>query len=81
MPRNQRHVVPNPEGGWDVRKPGASRASAHLPTQAEADGRAAEILRNDGGGERITHNRQGHIRCSDTIGPASDPVPPRDREH
>jgi hypothetical protein len=81
MPRNQRHVVPNPEGGWDVRKPDASRASAHLPTQAEADRRAAEILRNDGGGERITHNRSGRIRSSDTIGPASDPVPPRDREH
>ena len=30
MPRNnRRHVVPNPGGGWDVKKPGADRASAH----------------------------------------------------
>ena len=34
--RNERHVVPNPEGGWDVTAPGGSRASAHLDTQAAA---------------------------------------------
>jgi len=79
--RNQRHIVPNPEGGWDVKKPGAQRSSAHLPTQADADHRAAEILRNEGGGERVTHNRQGEIRSKDTIAPARDPFPPRDREH
>lgn len=81
MSRNQRHVVPNPQGGWDIRKPGASRVSAHLPTQAEAERRATEILRNDDGGERITHDRLGRIRSSDTIAPAPDPLPPRDTEH
>lgn len=25
MARNERHVVPNPEGGWDVTKPDAER--------------------------------------------------------
>jgi hypothetical protein len=81
MAKNQRHVVPNPSGGWDVKKPGAERASAHLGTQAEADRRAAEILRNTGGGERVTHGRGGQIRSKDTIGPAKDPFPPRDKEH
>jgi len=81
MSKNQRHVVPNPEGGWDVKKPNAQRSSAHLSTQAEADRRAAEILRNTGGGERVTHDRQGQIRGKDTIAPAHDPFPPRDREH
>lgn len=80
MSRNSRHVVKNPQSGWDVKKPGASRASANLPTQAEADRRAAEILQNSGGGERITHNRHGQIRSKDTIG-RDDPNPPRDREH
>lgn len=33
---NERHVVPNPNGGWDVVKPDAQRASSHHDTQAEA---------------------------------------------
>jgi hypothetical protein len=31
---NSRHVVPDPDGGWNVQKPGASRASSHHDTQA-----------------------------------------------
>lgn len=73
-----RHVVPNPDGGWDVKKPGASRASSHHDTQAEALDRGREIVRNAGGGELVTHNRQGQIRDSDTIAPGNDPNPPRD---
>ena len=42
MARNQRHVVRNPNGGWDVKKPGAQRASAHLPTQSAAEQRAKQ---------------------------------------
>lgn len=81
MAKPSRHVVRNPAGGWDVKKPGASRASAHLPTQAQADQRAAEILRGVGGGERITHGVNGRIRSKDTIAPGNDPMPPRDHEH
>jgi hypothetical protein len=81
MTTNQRHVVPNPEGGWDVKKPDAQRSSAHLSTQAEADRRAADILRGAGGGERVTHGRDGRIRSKDTIAPGHDPHPPIDREH
>lgn len=78
---NTRIVSPNPEGGWDVLAPKAKRASAHERTQAEADRRAAQILRNQGGGERITQGRNGKIRSKDTIAPGRDPNPPRDREH
>ena len=81
MAKETRHVVPSPGGGWDVKKPGASRSSAHLGTQRDADKRAAEILHNAGGGERITHGRGGQIRSKDTIAPGNDPHPPRDREH
>jgi hypothetical protein len=80
MAANRRHVVPNPEGGWDVRAPGASRASAHTDTQAEAQQRARDIVRNLGGGEVTTHGRDGRIRDSDTIAPGNDPNPPRDRK-
>jgi len=78
MARNERHVVPNPNGGWDVKKPVSSRASAHLRTQAEAQTRAGQIVHNTGGGEVITHGRDGRIRDSDTIAPGNDPNPPRD---
>ena len=81
MARNNRHVVPNPDGGWDVRAPGANRASSHHNTQADAERRAKEIVRNAGGGEVRIHGRDGRIRDSDTIAPGNDPYPPRDTKH
>lgn len=76
-----RIVSRNPDGGWDVSKPDAKRASANLPTQREADKRAGDILRNAGGGERVTKGVDGRIRSKDTIPPGNDPNPPKDREH
>ena len=81
MPRNERHVVNNATGGWDVKKPNAERASGHFDTQREAEQRARQILQRSGGGELITHDRANRIRSSDTIAPAKDPCPPRDTEH
>lgn len=78
MPRNERHVVRNPDGGWDVKAPGADRSSAHKPTQSEAIDRAREIVGNSGGGEVVIHGRDGQIRDSDTVPPGRDPNPPRD---
>lgn len=81
MAPQRRHVVPNPEGGWDVKKPGAGRSSSHHDTQADAEARAKEILSNVGGGETVIHRRSGEIRDSDTVPPARDPNPPKDRRH
>lgn len=77
--RNERHVVPDPNGGWAVKKPGATRASTRIKTQAEADKRAKEILANDGAGEAVLHGRDRRIRDSDTIAPGRDPDPPKDK--
>lgn len=74
----RRHVVPNPAGGWDVKKPGSTRSGAHADTQQEAVARARDIIRNQGGGEVRIHGRDGKIRDSDTIAPGNDPNPPRD---
>jgi hypothetical protein len=76
----QRHVVKDGDD-WVVKKPGATRASSRHDTQREADQRAGEILRNAGGGERVTHGRDGKIRSKDTIAPGNDPNPPKDKEH
>lgn len=78
--KNDRHIVPDPEGGWNVRAPGASRASSHHQTQAAAEARAKEIVGNAGGGEAVIHGRDGRIRDSDTVKPGNDPFPPRDRK-
>ncbi|MBE7325996.1 DUF2188 domain-containing protein [Nocardioides sp. Y6] len=78
--QNRRHVVPNPNGGWDVKAPGAKRASAHTDTQKQAQDRAREIVSNAGGGEVRIHGRDGKVRDSDTIAPGNDPFPPRDKK-
>jgi hypothetical protein len=70
---NDRHVVPNADGGWDVVKPNASRASSHHDTQAAAIDRARDIIGNAGGGELDIHGRDGKIRAKDTIPKGNDP--------
>ncbi|MGN6200158.1 DUF2188 domain-containing protein [Humibacter sp.] len=66
---NVRHVVPNSNGGWDVKAGGAQRASAHTDTQARAQDRARTIIGNAGGGEMLMHGPDGQIRAKDTIAP------------
>ncbi len=78
---NRRHVVPDKSGGWKVVKPGAKRASATAPTQAAAEKRAKQIVKNAGGGEVRVHRPNGAIRDSDTVAPGRDPNPPRDKKH
>lgn len=76
---NRRDVVPNPNGGWDITKPGGERASAHYDRQSDAISRSRTILHNAGGGEQVIHNREGRIRDKNTIAPGNDPCPPRDK--
>ena len=71
------HVVPDPSGGWDVKRGGASRASTHHDTKREAIDRGRDISRNQNSEFRI-HNRDGKIARSDSHG--NDPCPPKDRK-
>jgi hypothetical protein len=77
MSGKRRIVSPSSNGRWDVNKPGASRASSHHPTQADAQRAARGYLRNEGGGELITQGRNGRIRDKDTVPPGHDPYPPK----
>jgi hypothetical protein len=70
---NKRVVQQRPDGKHEVRAPGAARASAVTPTQAEGIDRAREILKNDGGGELQVRGRRGTIRKQDTVKPGNDP--------
>jgi hypothetical protein len=70
---NKRIVQARDDGNWEVRKPGAARASAVTGTQAAGIDRARGILAGDGGGELQVRGKNGQIRQQDTIPPGSDP--------
>lgn len=78
MPRKEHHVVPNKEkGGWDVKKPGAEKASVHTDTKADAIKKGREISKNQET-ELVIHNKDGKISESDSHG--NDPCPPKDKK-
>jgi hypothetical protein len=79
MAKDDRHVVKNPQGGWDVKAPGAKRVSAKEKTQSAAEKTAKKIVGNAGGGEVVIHGRDGRIRDKDTVAPGNDPNPQRTR--
>lgn len=74
------HVTPDSENGWAVRREGADRRS-FAPTQKSAEKIAKQYATNSGGGEVVIHGRDGRIRDKDTMAPARDPFPPRDKRH
>jgi len=77
MPRKEHHLVPNPDGGWDVKRNGADRASVHADTKADAEKAGREISRNQGT-EFVIHSKKGVIQDSDSHG--NDPNPPKDSD-
>lgn len=76
-----RTVSRRPDGTWANKRHDASKASSVRSTQKEAENDAKRMSRNQGGGEVITHGRDGKIRSKDTMPPGNDPFPPRDKEH
>jgi uncharacterized protein YdaT len=67
MPRKEHHVVPNPKGGWDVKRENAERASIHTDTKQEAIDQGRKISQNQES-EFIIHNQDGRISQSDSHG-------------
>lgn len=76
MKRRSHHIVHNQNGGWDVKKSGCNRASAHADTKAEATKIGRAISQNQKT-ELVIHGLNGRIQRSDSHG--NDPYPPRDR--
>lgn len=76
MPRNTVHVTPNnSQGGWNVKKGGAQRASVHTETKVEAV-KVGRVISQRSGSELIIHGKDGKIQRSDSHG--NDPCPPKD---
>lgn len=81
MGKQDRIVYRRADGKWVNKRIDASKAGSVENTQAAAEARAREMLRNVGGGELTTKGLDGKIRSKDTIAPAKDPNPPKDTEH
>lgn len=72
-----RHVVPNPNGGWDSKKGGASRSSKHFERKREAEQYSREVSTREKS-ELFIHGKDGQIQRKDSHG--NDPFPPRDKQ-
>ncbi len=73
MGKNQ-HVTTHPDGGWQVKGEGNSRATIRTSTQKEAIDIARTISRNQRS-ELVIHRANGQIRDKDSHG--HDPFPPQ----
>lgn len=78
MGKKSLHVVPNPKGGWSVKKSDATRASKTFDTKKDAVEYGKNISKNERG-EFIVHGRDGTIKSSSSYD--NDPNPPRDRSN
>lgn len=72
--RKNQHVTPHPDGGWQVKGEGNSRATVRTTTQKDAIDIARKISRNQKT-ELVIHRPNGQIRDKDSHG--NDPYPPR----
>lgn len=77
MSKKSHHVVPAPDGGWNVKKGGADRASKHFEKKAEAVDWGRDVSRTQKS-EFVVHRRDGTIQEKDSYG--KDPLPPRDKK-
>lgn len=71
------HVVPDSDGGWNVKKGGGKRASNHFDTKKQAVDRGRELSRKNNGELRI-HGKDGKMQRGASHG--NDPYPPKDRK-
>ena len=76
--KKDHHVTPHPDGGWQVKREGAKRASTRHDTQGDAIDQARKGAQRERT-EVVIHRKDGKIRDSDSYG--NDPNPPKDKKH
>lgn len=68
------HVTKDSDGGWNVKKENAQRASGNFDTKNEAVQRSKELAKNAPLGQIKIHGQDGKIQTEHTYG--KDPYPP-----
>jgi len=79
--KNSRIVYRRPDGEWVNLRNGAKKPAGIHDTQKDARDEAKAMLKKSGGGELTVKGLDGKIKSKDTIPPANDPCPPKDKEH
>ncbi len=74
MPNDSHHVVTNPNGGWDIKRGGGQRASAHYETKQEAVSAAITLCKNQET-ELFVHNLDGKIGYKNSYGGDPSDIP------
>ena len=77
MSRKTQHVIPNPAGGWSVKKGGAKKATKTFITKKDAEAFGRQLAKKQKV-ELIIHKKDGQIQNSNSFG--NDPHPPRDKK-
>ena len=77
MTKKNIHVTPHKDGGWQVKKGGAAKATKRTDTQEVAVDIATRIAKNQKTDTKI-HGRNGKIRAGNSYG--NDPCPPKDKK-
>lgn len=70
----EQHVTTHPDGGWQVKGAGNSKATVRTNTQSEAIKIARNIAINQKS-EVVIHRTNGQIRDKNSYG--NDPFPPK----
>ena len=78
MRKKNIYIVPNDDGGWNVKSEGSLRAIKHFETKAPAKVYAKKLAKKNKS-ELIEQNMHGKIISKDSFG--NDPIPPKDKEH
>lgn len=65
------HILKRSSQGWEVRGPGARRATSVHRTQTDAVAAARRLALRSGGAEVVVHRSDGRIRDVDTVGAAT----------
>lgn len=73
--RTTYHVTKRPDGQWQTKAEGASRASAVADTKAAVVDRARDIAKAQPLGQVVIHKSNGQIQTEHTYG--KDPHPPK----
>ena len=77
MTKKTQHVVPAPQGVWNVKKGGSEKATRHFETKTPAIDYAKQLSRKQGA-ELYIHNKDGRISNPNSYG--NDPNPPKDKK-
>ena len=67
MSKNEHHIVPNKQGGWDIQRASSEKSFKHCETKQEAIDIGRKISQNQKT-EFVIHNKDGKISQKDSHG-------------